>query len=142
AGNAGLASSVRGKFVAAGGKVSKGVPYATKATSFSAVASSISGQVASLRTAGAKHVGVYLAGFDEVVDLFRAARSDSSLQVPWYGSDGVALTTRLLKDQSAAAFAHSVGYPNPTVGLSESLLRRAAPLIARARRRLGRDPDA
>src|SRR5881275_485549 len=68
AGNAGLASSVRGKFVAAGGKVSKGVPYATKAMPFNAVASSISGQAASLRTAGAKHVGVYLAGFDEVVD--------------------------------------------------------------------------
>src|SRR5207253_556443 len=71
AGNAGLASSVRGKFVAAGGKVSKGVPYATKATSFS-----------------------------------------------------------------------SVGYPNPTVGLSDSLVRRGAPLLARARKRLGRDPDA
>jgi branched-chain amino acid transport system substrate-binding protein len=142
AGNAGLASSVRGKFVAAGGKVSKGVPYATKATPFNAVASSISGQAASLRTAGAKHVGVYLAAFDEVVDLFRAARSDSSLQVPWYGSDGVALTTRLVDDQSAAAFAHSVGYPNPTVGLSDSLVRRSGPLLARARKRLGRNPDA
>ena len=47
-----------------------------------------------------------------------------------------------LKDQSAAAFAHSVGYPNTTVGLSDSLLRRAAPLLARARKRLGRNPDA
>jgi branched-chain amino acid transport system substrate-binding protein len=142
AGNAGLASSVRGKFVAAGGKVSKGVPYATKATPFNSVASSISGQAALLRTAGAKHVGVYLAGFDEVVDLFHAARSDSTLQVPWYGSDGAALTTRLVNDQSAAAFAHSVGYPNPTVGLSDSLVRRAGPLLARARKRLGRNPDA
>jgi branched-chain amino acid transport system substrate-binding protein len=95
-----------------------------------------------LRTAGAKHAGIYLAGFDEVVDLFRAARSDSTLQVPWYGSDGVALTTRLVNDQPAAAFAHSVGYPNPTVGLSDSLVRRAAPLLARARKRLGRNPDA
>jgi branched-chain amino acid transport system substrate-binding protein len=142
AGNTGLARSVRRKFLAVGGKVSKGVPYATKPTPFNAVASSISGQAALLRTAGAKHVGVYLAGFDEVVDLFRAARSDSTLQVPWYGSDGVALTTRLVKDQPAAAFAHSVGYPNPTVGLSDSLVRRAAPLLARARKRLGRNPDA
>ena len=44
AGNAGLASSVRRKFAAAGGKVSQGVPYATKATPFNRVASSISGQ--------------------------------------------------------------------------------------------------
>ncbi len=142
AGNTGLARSVRRKFLAVGGKVSKGVPYATKPTPFNAVASSISGQAALLRTAGAKHVGIYLAGFDEVVDLFRAARSDSTLQVPWYGSDGVALTTRLVNDQPAAAFAHSVGYPNPTVGLSDSLVRRAAPLLARARNRLGRNPDA
>jgi branched-chain amino acid transport system substrate-binding protein len=142
AGNTGLARSVRRKFLAVGGKVSKGVPYATKPTPFNAVASSISGQAALLRTAGAKHVGIYLAGFDEVVDLFRAARSDSTLQVPWYGSDGVALTTRLVNDQPAAAFAHSVGYPNPTVGLSDSLVRRAGPLLARARKRLGRNPDA
>jgi branched-chain amino acid transport system substrate-binding protein len=141
-GNAGLARSVRGKFLAVGGKASKGVPYATKAPPFDTLASTIASQAASLRTAGAKQVGVYLAGFDEVVDLFRAARSESALRIPWYGSDGVALTTRLVNDQAAAAFAHSVGYPNPTVGLSESLLRRAAPLLKRARKRLGREPDA
>src|SRR5258705_11976197 len=109
---------------------------------FTAGASAILGQGASIGTAGEKPVGVYLAAFDGVVDLFRAARSNSSLQVPWYGSDGVALTTRLVNDQPAAAFAHSVGYPNPTVGLSDSLVRRAAPLLARARNRLGRNPDA
>lgn len=120
AGNAGLERSVRRKFLAAGGKVSTVVPYATKGAPSSAVASSISSQVASLRTGGAKHVGVYLAAFDEVVDLFHAARSESALRVPWYGSDGVALATSLVKDQAAGAFAHSVGYPNPTVGLSDS----------------------
>src|SRR6266550_1614803 len=103
AGNTGLARSVRRKFLAVGGKVSKGVPYATKPTPFNAVASSISGQAALLRTAGAKHVGIYLAGFDEVVDLFRAARSDSPLQVPWYGTDGAATLRRALV---AAANAH------------------------------------
>jgi len=142
AGNAGLERSVRRKVLATGGKVSKGVPYATKGTPFKAVASSISDQEASLRSGGAKHMGVYLAGFDEVVDLFHAARSESTLRVPWYGSDGVALSTRLAHDQAAAGFANSVGYPNPTVGLSDSLLRRAAPLLARARKGLGRDPDA
>jgi branched-chain amino acid transport system substrate-binding protein len=141
-GNAGLERSVHRKFLAVGGKVSEGVPYPTTATSFKAVASSISAQVGLLRSAGAKHVGVYLAGFDEVVDLFHAARAESTLRVQWYGSDGVALSTALAHDESAAAFAHSVGYPNPTVGLSDALLRRAAPLLARARKRLGRDPDA
>jgi branched-chain amino acid transport system substrate-binding protein len=141
-GNAGLARSVRRQFVAAGGKVSRGVAYATKTKAFNGVAQSISGQAAALRSDGATHVGVYLAGFDEVVDLFHAVRSDSTLQVPWYGSDGVALTTRLVNDRPAAVFAAAVGYPNPTVGLSDSLVKRARPLVARARKRLGRNPDA
>jgi branched-chain amino acid transport system substrate-binding protein len=143
AGNAGLARSVRRQFVSGGQKVSQGVPYATKKTTFNDVASSISGQAAALGSAGATHVGVYLAAFDEVVDLFHAAGSDSTLlRLPWYGSDGVALTTRLVNDVPAAVFADAVGYPNPTVGLSDAQIRRARPLLARARKRLGRDPDA
>src|SRR5262245_14169982 len=143
AGNAGLERSVRRLFVAAGGKASTGVPYATKGASFKDVASSVAAQVAALRNAGAARVGVYLAGFDEVVDLFHATRADPALtQVPWFGSDGVALSTRLRNDKPAAAFAGAVGYPNPTVGISDALVRRASPLLARARARLGRDPDA
>jgi branched-chain amino acid transport system substrate-binding protein len=142
AGNAGLARSVRRQFRAAGGKVAAGVPYAPNTTSFDGVVSSISGQVAALRSAGAKRVGIYLAAFDEVVDLFHAAAVDPTLRIPWYGSDGVALTTRLVGDRPAAAFADSVGYPNPTVGISDALRRRDRPLIARARKRLGRAPDA
>jgi branched-chain amino acid transport system substrate-binding protein len=142
AGNAGLARSVRSQFVAAGGKVSRGVSYATKGTAFTGVVRSISDQVAAVRSGGAKRVGVYLAAFDEVVDLFHAARSDSALRLPWYGSDGVALTTRLVNDAAAAAFAHAAGYPNPTVGLPDSLVKRDRPLLARARKKLGRNPDA
>jgi branched-chain amino acid transport system substrate-binding protein len=142
AGNAGLVRSVRRQFVAAGGKVSSGVSYPTKTMSFEGVVSSISRQAAALRSSGVKRVGVYLAGFDEVVDLLRAASSDPALAMPWYGSDGVALTTRLIADRAVATFAHSVGYPNPTVGLSDSLVRRARPVLMRARKTLGRDPDA
>ena len=142
-GNAGLARSVRRQFVTARRRVSNGVSYGTAETAFNRVALSISGQVLSLRAAGARRIGVYLAAFDEVVDLFGAARLDPTLsRVPWYGSDGVALTTRLVNDRSAAAFAHAVSYPNPTVGLSVALLRRARPLLARATKRLGRNPDA
>jgi branched-chain amino acid transport system substrate-binding protein len=142
-GNAGLARSVRRQFATAGRRVSSGVSYGTAETTFNRVALSISGQVVSLRAAGARRVGIYLAAFDEVVDLFHAARLDPTLsQLPWYGSDGVALTPRLVNDAPAAAFAHAVGYPNPTVGLSDALVRRARPLLARARKRLGRNPDA
>jgi branched-chain amino acid transport system substrate-binding protein len=142
-GNAGLAVSVRRQFRARGGTVSAGVPYGETTTTFGPVAESIARQVAALRTAGARRVAVYLAAFDEVVDLFRVARERSDLEaLPWYGSDGVALTTRLPGDPLAAAFADEAGYPNPIVGLSDPVLRRARPLISRVRRRLGRNPDA
>jgi len=142
AGNAGLAKSVRRQFRAVGGKVAAGVPYGENTTNFDGVASSISNQAAALRSAGARRVGIYLAAFDEAVDLFHAAQVHPTLRIPWYGSDGVALSTRLVGDGPAAAFADSVGYPNPTVGLSDAVRRRDRPLIMRARKRLGRAPDA
>jgi branched-chain amino acid transport system substrate-binding protein len=143
AGNEGLVRSVRRQFAATGGKVSDGVPYATTTSNFTPTAASIAAQAATLRAGGATRVGIYLAAFDEVVDLFHTARIVPTLRtLPWYGSDGVALSTRLVNDRTAAAFADAVGYPNPTVGLSDALIRRARPLLARARARLGRTPDA
>jgi branched-chain amino acid transport system substrate-binding protein len=62
--------------------------------------------------------------------------------VPWYGSDGVALTTRLVKNGSAAAFAAAHDYPNPTLGLDATASARSAGLRARIRARLGAEPDA
>jgi branched-chain amino acid transport system substrate-binding protein len=143
AGNAGLERSVRRQFAATGGNISEGVSYATTTSNFTQVAASIAAQAATLRAGGATHVGIYLAAFDEAVDLFHSARLIPTLQtLPWYGSDGVALSTRLVNDRSAAGFADAVGYPNPTVGLSDVLIRKARPLLARARKRLGRTPDA
>jgi branched-chain amino acid transport system substrate-binding protein len=143
AGNEGLERSVRRQFAATGGKISQGVPYATTTTNFVPVASSIAAQAATLQATGATRVGIYLAAFDEAVDLVHAARFVPTLQtLPWYGSDGVALSTRLVNDRPAAAFADAVGYPNPTVGLSDALVKRARLLLVRARQRLGRTPDA
>jgi len=143
AGNAGLEASVRRLFTKAGGKVSSGAPYGESSPNFGAVVTAAAAQAASLRASGAKHVGVYLAAFDEVVDLFHAAAGNATLAaLPWYGSDGVAHTTRLLGDRRAATFARRVAYPNPTVGLPDPVLRRARPLVLRTRARLGRAPDA
>ncbi len=139
-GNAGLVTSLRGRFK---GVVSAGVPYATDTTDFSSTAAALSQQVNALKARKLGAVGVYLAGFDEVVDLFRAASTDSTLgSVRWYGSDGVALTTRLIGNARAAAFANARGYPNPTLGLDAQATRRSAALRARIRARLGSRPDA
>ena len=138
-GNAGLAKSVKGHFR---GHESAGVRYGTS-QDFSGKVRALSRQVEALRAAGARNVAVYLAAFDEVVDLFRAAAKDTTLSsVAWYGSDGVAHSARLLRSTGAAAFAASRGYPNPTVGLDAAALARSASLRARVNARLGSEPDA
>jgi branched-chain amino acid transport system substrate-binding protein len=139
-GNAGLVTSLRSRFT---GVVSGGVPYGVDETDFSTKVSALRQQVVGLKARKVGKVAVYLAGFDEVVDLFHAAAADPTLSsVAWYGSDGVALTTRLIKDARAAAFAAGRGYPNPTLGLDAKASRRSAGLRARIRARLGSQPDA
>jgi branched-chain amino acid transport system substrate-binding protein len=140
AGNAGLVKSLKAQF---NGLISKGVAYGTAESHFSTQVAALHQQVGVLQARKVGKVAVYLAGFDEVVDLFHAAATDTTLSsVPWYGSDGVALTTRLVKDPRAAAFAARRGYPNPTLGLDSKAERRSARLRAKIRARLGSLPDA
>jgi branched-chain amino acid transport system substrate-binding protein len=120
------------------------VPYPTESPDFAAAVAALRSQVDALETtAGEGHVAVYLAGFDEVVDLFHVARADPVLAaVPWYGSDGVALSQALVGDIDAATFAAEVGYPNPVLGLDDTASPRAQDVIERATERLGTAPDA
>src|SRR5437762_3048149 len=117
AGNNGLHDSVKAAFENLGGTVTAGFQYQpTTTTDFSAATASVASQIATLRTAGgdAASIAVYLAAFDEVVDIFHSAASNSFLSsTRWYGSDGVALSAALTGDASASAFAASVYYPNP-----------------------------
>jgi branched-chain amino acid transport system substrate-binding protein len=142
-GNAGLASSVRKRFRRAGGSVADGVRYGTRVSDFTRTLDRVRTQLASLRSGGASRVAVYLAGFDEVVGLFETASRDTLFgSVPWYGSDGVALSPRLVASEAAASFAASVGYPNPILGLTDAAARRSRTLVRRIEARLGRTPDA
>ena len=144
AGNAGLASSIRPAVSAEGGTVSEGVPYASDGPDFPTAVQSLSEQVgAAIAANGAEKTAVFLAGFDEVVDLLVLAANDPVLSsVRWYGSDGVALTPALIANEAASAFAAKAGYPNPTLGLDEAAERRSAALRARIEADLGRQADA
>jgi branched-chain amino acid transport system substrate-binding protein len=142
-GNAGLATSVRRQFKRIGGSVARGIVYGTSVSDFGPVLEQVRAEIASLRSRGASRVAVYLAGFGEVVRLFRTASGDSLLaSVPWYGSDGVALNPGLVASAKAASFAESVGYPNPTLGLDRAAARRSRGLARRIKARLGHRPDA
>jgi branched-chain amino acid transport system substrate-binding protein len=118
AGNNGLHDSVNAVFENVGGTVTSGFQYQPTTTDFSAATTSVASQVQSLVTASAdpNSVAIYLAAFDEAVDVFHSAAANATLSsTRWYGSDGVALSAALTGDASAAAFAASAYYPNPTL---------------------------
>ena len=141
AGNNGLHDSVQTQFQMHGGTVASGFRYEPTTTDFSAAITSIASQVGP----GGSAIAVYLAAFDEVVDIFHAAQSNSTLlDTAWYGSDGVALSAALTGDAAAAAFAArpSVGYPNPTFGLPDSLQSEWQPISNEIEARTGITPDA
>ena len=143
-GNNGLHDSVSAGFAALGGEVAEGVQYAAETTDFTEAVADLSAQVsAAIESQGAERTGVYLAGFDEVADLLEAASEDRALsRVRWYGS----LVRRLQPthgfDQTAAAYAERVGYPNPLLGLDPDTRREAQSFIQRAGAVDGEPPDA
>jgi branched-chain amino acid transport system substrate-binding protein len=143
--NNGLHDSVQIRFQALGGRVASGFRYEPTTTDFSAATSSVSSQIASLIGGGINPsaIAVYLAAFDEVVDVFHSAQGTPTLEnTAWYGSDGVALSAALIGDSSAAAFAASVGYPNPIFGLPDALRNRWEPIADAIEARTGITADA
>ena len=145
AGNNGLHDSVKVAFEKLGGTVTTGYQYQPATTDFSAATASVGSQITIALTAGAdpNSVALYLAAFDEVVDLFHSAAGNVTLSsTRWYGSDGVALSAALTGDSSAAAFAANAGYPNPSFGLPDTLQNLWQPVADAIEARTGITPDA
>ena len=145
AGNNGLHDSVKVAFEKLGGTVTTGYQYQPATTDFSAATASVGSQITIALTAGAdpNSVALYLAAFDEVVDLFHSAAGNLTLSsTRWYGSDGVALSAALTGDSSAAAFAANAGYPNPSFGLPDTLQNLWQPVADAIEARTGITPDA
>jgi branched-chain amino acid transport system substrate-binding protein len=145
AGNNGLHDSVKAAFENVGGTVTSGFQYQTTTTDFPAATASVASQIQSLVTAGAdpNSVAIYSAAFDEIVDVFHSAAANATLSsTRWYGSDGVALSAALTGDASAAAFAASAYYPNPTFGLDDALQNLWQPVANAIEARTGITPDA
>ncbi len=145
AGNNGLHDSVKIRFQALGGRVAPGFRYEPTTTNFSVATNSIASQITSLIAGGISpsSVAVYLAAFDEAVEVFHSAQGNPTLEnTAWYGSDGVALSAALTGDSDAAGFAASVGYPNPIFGLPDSLRNRWQPIANQIEARTGITADA
>jgi branched-chain amino acid transport system substrate-binding protein len=144
AGNQGLHTATRRAFSGRGGTVATGVEYGATTTNFATTVATLGTQVrAALSTRPASQVGVYLAGFDEVADVFAAAAADPVLaSVRWYGADGIAQSSALLTKPAAVAFAETVGFPSALFGLDFSARENWQPVATRIQQRAGTAPDA
>jgi branched-chain amino acid transport system substrate-binding protein len=144
AGNQGLHLATRAAFTARGGTVTPGLGYGASTTNFTATVANIGTAVrAALATRPASEVAVYLAGFDEIADIFAAAAADSVLaSVRWYGADGIAQSGALTARPAAVAFAETVGFPSALFGLDFTARANWEPVALRIQARAGAAPDA
>jgi branched-chain amino acid transport system substrate-binding protein len=145
-GNTGLSESVRAAATASGMTVTPGVVYEPGTTDFGSALADLSSQVQSaVATAGAGKVAVYLAGFEEVAEVFNAAQTVSGLDtVRWYGGDGSAQAKSLVA-RGPATFATKTrvkGYPSPLVALPADRVKRDAKLLAEISKKAGNRADA
>ncbi|MFM7218150.1 MAG: ABC transporter substrate-binding protein [Bacteroidota bacterium] len=144
AGNTGLQHSVNTRFVNQGGQVDALPAYATTTTDFTSIIQQLHTTIQQhVSTYGAGQVAVYIASFDECVDLFRQAASDTVLtSVNWYGGDGMVQSAALLNDAAARDFAIATGFFAPNFGLPSLANPRMEALVDEIRTATGVDPDA
>jgi len=144
AGNAGLETATRRAFTDLGGTVLPGVRYGAVVEDFGATIAALAAQLnQAIGEHGVAQTAVYLAAFDEVVDLFASANRDATARsVRWYGSNGVARSDVLIDSPRAVEFAIHAGYPNPVFGLDEGARDIWTDVQQRIRARTGLQPDA
>lgn len=144
AGNKGLQTSTGAAFAAKGGQVAAITPYATTLTNYTAVVASIKTQLNTLiGLYGPDKVGVYLASFDEGVEIFKLAATDPVLSsVKWFGGDGVVLSTAFVNDAAVADFVIKTSFFAPSFGLPVATEAEWKPVAARIKSMTGTEPDA
>jgi len=144
AGNKGLQTSTGAAFVAKGGHISALTPYSTTMADYAAVVASIRTEVDKLIAAhGADKVGIYLASFDEGIEIFKLASGDAILSnVKWFGGDGVVLSTAFLSPPIVADFAINTSFFAPAFGLPVATESEWKPVAARIKAKTTIEPDA
>ena len=136
-GNNGLHDSVQVAFQLQGGTVVAGYRYEPTTNDFSTATASVALQIESLISGGTdpSAIAVYLAAFDEVVNVFHSAQGNTTLSnTAWYGSDGVALSAVLPADSSAAAFAPPPIIPTRSLDLTTRCKMSGSRSLTRSKR--------
>jgi branched-chain amino acid transport system substrate-binding protein len=144
AGNKGLQTSTGAAFIAKGGQIATVTPYATNLIDYSALVASIKTQINTLiGVHGADKVGIYLASFDEGIEILKLAAADPILgSVNWFGGDGVVLSTAFLSDTVAAKFVIKTSFFAPAFGLPVATESQWKPVADRIKAKTGTEPDA
>jgi branched-chain amino acid transport system substrate-binding protein len=142
-GNQGLCDSVSAGFEEAGGTSLPAIDYEGDADP-ATVVEQIQG---ALEGSDTSTTAIYLAAFEEVVDLFNEASAAGLDNVSWYGSSSLALSPVLIAEENAEAeeFAEAVNFPNPIFGLDPdhpSHSSRWQPLADEVAAEVDFEPDA
>jgi branched-chain amino acid transport system substrate-binding protein len=144
-GNEGLKIATTSFFENAGGFVGQSIKYGPDTVDFTDIVTMLSDLVSEqIEDFSTDDVAVYLAGFDEVVEIFKLAKDDPILgSVKWYGSDGVVFSQALLtNEEGSSEFAQNVIYPNPIFGLDDDIENIWGPVAEEITERAGEVPDA
>jgi len=122
-------------------EVIDGPRYDPKAKEFSAEVAKLAQLVENaVKKYGADKVAVSYIGFNEVVQVMDTAAQYKVLrEVQWFGSDGTALLSELLKDPTAAKFAADVKFLNPIFAATKS--QKYERVVNELKKMLGREPD-
>lgn len=144
AGNNGLQASVSNQFQTLGGEVIAAGVYGVSTTDFSTHLTAIRDGILSLQANHSNsEIGVYLASFDEAVQLFEQAYGDPVLSaVQWYGGDGFIKNQALLSNSNAASFALTTAFFSPEFGLPAAYSNIWQPLKEKVYANCGYEADA
>jgi len=144
AGNAGLRDSTMNAFIADGGTVVNGITYSAATTDFAPTVTSLGTIVRGIKNSKpSAKIAIYLAAFDEAVNIFDLARLDSDLaSLRWYGGDGVVQSQALLAKSAVAAFGATTQFTAPNVGLDDATRDVWQPVSDQIKARVGFTPDA
>lgn len=143
-GNKGLQQSVGKAFTAAGGQVDAQTPYAATSPNIPTLLATLKSRMQThIAAQGADKVCVYLASFDEGVDIMAQAAADPVFTaVKWYGGDGIVLSPALTANAQAAGFAAAVGFVAPNFGLPATAHPDLSVVSAAIKSKTGLEPDA
>ncbi|MFC2084512.1 ABC transporter substrate-binding protein [Bacteroidota bacterium] len=140
-GNISLKRSMTKYFTGLGGTVIDSIKYSTDDN----ITSDLIRQISSILSSenNPAETAIYLAGFNEIAQIFAFAISDTILSSAlWFGSNGSAMSTELISNTEVARFANRVGFCSPLFALSAETENEWSSLATSIEQATQHKPDA